>query len=170
MNALQRWTLCLALPCLVAAAPPARPAPGVPVAMLSQPGTPLDAAARSLVAQDLIGAARSGDRPLVLVGTAKLGAASDRPALFVQLQSPRECGSAGCSTVVYSWIGGRYQRVLDGATGRVAVAAARHRGMADLIADQEVYVWNGTAYASRDSAPNIDLRPRRGRGRGRTAG
>ncbi len=163
MNTLQRWTLCLALPCLAAAAPPARPAAGVPVAMLSQPGTPLDATARNLLSQDIAEAARSGDRPLLLVGTARLGAASDRPALFVQLQSPRECGSAGCSTLVYAWVGGRYRRVLDGVTGRFSVAAARHRGMADLIADKEVYVWNGTAYASRDPAPNVDLRPRRGR-------
>ena len=128
--------------------------------MQSRPGTPLDAVARNLV-QDLASSTRPGERPLLLTGTAKLGAASDRPALFVQLQSPRECGSAGCSTVVYAWSGGRYQRVLDGATGRMAVAATRHRGMADLIADKEVYVWNGSAYVSRDPAPNIDLRPRR---------
>ena len=165
MTTLQRWMLCLALPCLAAAAPPAKPDSGVPVAMQPRPGTPLDAAARTLVAQDLASSARSGERPLLLIGTAKLGAASDRPALFVQVQSPRECGSAGCSTVVYAWSGGRYQRVLDGATGRMAVAATRHRGMADLIADKEVYVWNGSAYVSRDPAPNIDLRPRRHRSR-----
>ena len=154
--------LCLAVPCLAAAAPPAKPDPGgVPVAMQSRPGTPLDAAARNLLAQDLGASARSGERPLVLTGTAKLGAAPDRPALFVQLQSPRQCGSAGCSTVVYAWSGWRYQRVLDGATGRMTVAATRHRGMADLIADKERYVWNGSGYVSSDPAPNVDLRPRR---------
>ena len=161
MTDLQRWMLCLAMPCLAAAAPPAKPDPGVPVVLQSRPGTPLDAAARNLMAQDLHDSARSGERPLVLTGTAKLGAASDRPALFVQLQSPRECGSAGCSTVVYAWSGGRYQRVLDGATGRMTVAATRHRGMADLIADKEEYIWNGSGYISSDPAPNIDLRPRR---------
>lgn len=156
MTPIRRLLACLALPLLLAAAPAA-----VPVAMAPRPGTPLDQAARALVADDLAQAARAGERPLVLLGSARLGAATDRPALFVQLQSPRECGSAGCSTAVYAWMSGRYRRVLDGATGRMSVGTARHRGMADILAGEEAYVWNGTAYASSRPAPNVDLRPRR---------
>jgi len=53
--------------------------------------------------------------------------------------------------------------VLDGAAGRIQVSAARHRGMADLVTEHDTYVWTGTAYASKDPAPNVDLRPRRPR-------
>ena len=162
MKTVQRRMLLAALPWL-AAAPAAAPAAGTPVALASRPGTPLDAMARSLVVRDLQEAAAKGERPLVLVGSARLGAAADRPALFVQLQSPRECGSAGCSTTVHAWIGGRYQQVLDGVAGRVAVATTRHKGMADLVADTDTYVWNGAAYVSRAPAPSVDLRPRRRR-------
>ena len=99
----------------------------------------------------------------MLVGSARLSAAaSDRPALFVQLQSARECGSAGCETVVFLWRNGGYTRVLDGVGGRVSVAGTRTGGMADLVTEHERYVWGGTEYRSTRPAPNIDLRrPRR---------
>ena len=146
-------------------APTAGAARGVPVAMAAQPGTPLDRTARSLVAQDLAEASRSNEAPLLLVGSARLGAASDRPVLFVQLQSPRECGSAGCSTSAYAWIkdgrgGGRWAKVLDGVSGQVTVARTKRRGMADLFVDAAPYAWNGAAYASVQPAPAVDLRPR----------
>lgn len=145
----------LALLGLLAAAPP----PRAPVPLLAQPGTPLDALARQLVAQDLQEAARRGDEPLVLTGTARLGAAKDPPALFVQIQSPRECGSAGCNTQVYSSVRGQYVRVLD-VNGPVTVAATRRRGMADLRTDSEHYAWDGTKYADVKPAPAVNLRPR----------
>lgn len=157
MRTTHRWLVLLALPLLLAAAP----APAVPVVFAHQPGAVLDRTARGLVAQDLAESVRAGERPLVLVGTAHLGAAADRPALFVQLQSPRQCGSAGCSTSVFAWTGGRYQKVLDGVAGRMAVAGTRHAGMADLQAGNETYAWNGKAYADTVPAPAIDLRPRR---------
>lgn len=150
---------CLALILLPAAA--AAPEPGgTPVALTAQRGTALDKAARTLVAEELALAARDGETPLVLIGSARLGAASDRPVLFVQLQSPRECGSAGCSTSAYVWSRGRYTRVLDGASGQIKVASTRHGGMADLIANSERYTWNGKAYANTRPAPTVDLRPR----------
>ena len=164
MNTLRRFACLLAVPLLAGAAPPARPAAGIPVTLSAQPGTSLDAAARRLVAQDLAEAQRAGERPLLLVGSARLDtAASGRPALFVQLQSPRECGSAGCNTTVYAWAGGGYRRVLDGVAGRLVVSGARHRGRADLVTDTETYVWNGTAYVDSRPAPNVDLRPHRSR-------
>jgi hypothetical protein len=127
--------------------------------MTAQPGTAVDRTVRSLVAQDLADAARSGERTLVLIGSARLGSATDRPALFVQLQSPRQCGSRGCSTSVYAWIKGRWTKVLDDASGRITVLPTRHSGMADLAANTEHYVWNGTAYANTRPAPAVDLRP-----------
>jgi len=133
---------------------------GTPVVMTAQPGTALDRTVRGLAAQDLADAARSGERTLVLIGSARLGSASDRPALFVQLQSPRQCGSRGCSTAVYAWIKGRWAKVLDDASGRITVAPTRHGGMADLVANTERYVWTGTAYADTRPAPAVDLRPR----------
>lgn len=147
---------------LVAAAPQ-RPPSGTPVPLQAQPGTPLDQAARQLAADDLAAAAGRRDKPLVLIGTAALG--GSRPALFVQLQSPRECGSAGCTTSVYVARGNGWTRVLDGTTGRLAVAPTRTRGMADLLTDTERYVWNGTAYHPTRPAPTVDLHPRRPRHR-----
>ncbi len=142
-----------------AAAPASKPA-GTPVVLMPQRGTPLEATVRRLVARDLAEAGRNGEAPLLLVGSARLGRAADRPALFVQLQSPRECGSAGCSTQVYAWVRGAYVRVLDGVAGPITVAPTRHGGMADLLTNNERYVWDGAAYRDARPAPNVDLRPR----------
>ena len=137
--------------------PPTGTSAGTPVLLQAQPGTPLDQAARQLVADDLAAANARGDRPLVLIGSARLG--GERPALFVQLQSPKECGSAGCTTSVYAYVRGNWTRVLDSATGRLTVASSRTRGMADLLAGDERYVWTGSAYRSTRPAPALDLRP-----------
>lgn len=153
--------LVLMLPAAAAAAAVSdRPGPaGLSVVMTPQPGTALDRTARSLVAQDLTEARRAGDRPLVLIGSVPLGAASERPALFVQLQSPRQCGSRGCSTSAFAWIKGRWTKVLDDASGRIALLPTKHGGMADLAANAEHYAWTGTAYANTRPAPAVDLRP-----------
>ena len=151
--------ICAAV--LLGAAAPARPPSGTPVILQQpQPGTPLDQQARSLVAQDLAEARAKGDSPLLLAGSARLGGPGDRPALFVQLQSPRECGSAGCSTSVYAWVRGGWKRVLDGTSGRLAVAATKTRGMSDLLANEEHYAWTGSEYRDTRPAPAVDLRPR----------
>lgn len=150
-------TLPLACLLLMGAAP-ATPRPGTPVPLQSQPGTPVDATARGLVADDLAAARSRGDRPLVLIGTANLG--GDRPAIFVQLQSPGECGSAGCTTSVYAYQHGGWKRVLDGTTGKLTVSSNRTKGWADLLTDEERYVWTGAAYRSTRPAPSVDLHPR----------
>ena len=98
-------------------------------------------------------------RPLLLVGTAKLGAARAPAAVFVQLQSPRECGSAGCNTAVYVRGKQGWRKVLDGVSGGVRVANTRTRGMRDLLSDTDRYVWNGTAYVNVRPAPQVDLKP-----------
>lgn len=148
--------LCAAL--LAGAAAPKKSEPGQPVVLRAQPGTPLDATARKLVADDLAASRSRRDNPLVVVGTADLG--GDRPAVFVQLQSEQQCGSAGCSTSVYAWERGAWKRVLDGTTGRLKVAAKRTKGHADLITDAERFVWTGSAYRSTEPVPALDLRPR----------
>jgi hypothetical protein len=162
---LARTALFCAALLLTAAAPakpppgaPARPStPGIVVKLQSQPGTPMDTAARLLVADDLSAAKARGDRPLVLTGTADIGA--ERPALFVQLQSRQECGSAGCTTSVYAWDHGGWKQVLDGTTGRLTVSSKRTRGRADLLTDEDHFVWTGAAYRSTAPAPAVDLRP-----------
>jgi len=134
----------------------------VPVPLSRQPRTWMDTAARRLMVQDFAEARRAGEIPLLLVGSARLGsAAGDRAALFVQLQSPRECGSGGCNTSVFVWRNGQWGRVLDGVSGKLSVARARTRGMADLLTDTEHYAWTGTEYRDVNPAPQIDLRPRR---------
>ena len=156
-----RILACLLLALPVAAAAVERPGPtGLPVVMTPQPGTALDRTARSLVASDLLAARRAGDRPLLVIGSVRLGTASERPALFVQLQSPRECGSRGCSTSAFAWIKGRWTKVLDDASGRIVLLPTKHGGMSDLGANAERYAWNGTTYANTRPAPAVDLRPR----------
>lgn len=140
------------------AAPPARR--GQPVTLASRPGTTLDAAARKLMAQDLNEARQARDRVLVLTGSATLGPASDRAALFVQLQSARECGSAGCSTSVYLWQGGAWKLVLDGVGGALTAGPGRSKGMLDLATGRDRFVWNGSQYVDANPAPAVDLRPR----------
>ncbi len=157
-----RLPVLLAAILLGAAAPAPAPGPApTPVPLSRQPRTWMDAAAQRLAAQDMAEARRSGEIPLLLVGSARLSTGpADRAALFVQLQSPRECGSAGCNTMVFLWRNGQWVRVLDGVGGRLSVAATRTRGMADLLTDKERYVWTGTAYRDANPAPQVDLRPR----------
>jgi hypothetical protein len=147
---------------LIAAAPPPRAIPaGTPVALAAHAGTALDATARQLVADDLAESRRAGERPLVLVGSAPLGTASDRPAVFVQLQSARQCGSAGCSTSAFLWRRGAWKRVLDGVGGKLSMLPSHTRGMADLTTGTARYVWTGQEYRDSQPSPAIDLRPRR---------
>lgn len=151
-------TAIVAAALLLVAAAPAKPPPGgTPVKLQSQPNTPMDTAARLLVADDLAAAKTRGDRPLVLIGTADIG--GERPALFIQLQSKQECGSAGCTTAVYAWDRGGWKQVLDGTTGRLSVSPKRTRGRADLLTEKERFVWTGTTYRSTTPAPALDLRP-----------
>ena len=145
---------------LLGAAAPTKPPPGTPVLLHAQPGTPAETTARTLAADDIAAAKARGDNPIVLIGTADLG--GERPAIFVQLQSPRECGSAGCSVGVYAWERGSWKRVLDASSGRLTVSRKRTRGRSDLYADSEHFVWTGSAYRSTRPAPAIDLRPKTG--------
>jgi len=154
---MSRCALLLLAPLLLAAAPEPVSAP-VPVALRAQPGTPLDQAARRLSAADLASAQQAGEPPLVLVGSARLGPAAEQPILFVQLQSARDCGSAGCSTTAYRAEGGTWRKVLDSVSGPITVLPTRHNGFADLKVGDDRYAWNGTAYGSLSPAPALDLR------------
>ena len=162
MRPVRAWLLALLLaaPLLGGAAPQL-----TPVTLSAQPGTQLEKTAKILVARELAEARRAGDTPLVLVGAATLGqGANDRPAVLVQLQSSRECGSAGCSTSIYHWRQGAWRRVLDGVAGNLAVSSQHTRGMADITSDGVRYVWTGTRYHDPRPAPKVGLRPRTPRG------
>jgi len=138
------------------------PLPTGPVVLKSQPRTALDATARRVAAADLFDGTPGA---LLLIGTQTLGTAGTGPALFVQVQSSRSCGSAGCSVSVYLPNGNTYTKVLD-AVGQIAVAPGVHRGMHDLLVGaNDRWVWNGTAYADTLPAPKVDLRPRKHRTR-----
>jgi hypothetical protein len=133
-----------------------------PVTVTPQPNTEIDSTARSIVADELARALAGGDAPLVLVGQARLGRPKDQPALFIQLQSARECGSAGCSTSVYLRRGNAWAVVLDSVGGVIKVDSVRHGGMRYLLVDGDGrWVWNGSTYRDTRPAAKIDLKPKR---------
>ena len=140
--------------------------PAGPVTLTAQPGTPLDATARRVAAADV---ADGGPGALLLLGTQRLGSEGTGPALFVQVQSDRACGSAGCSTSVYLPTKAGWRRVLDAVSGQVVVEAAEHQGMHDLLVGKsDRWVWNGRVYADTLPAPQVDLRPRHPHGATKT--
>jgi hypothetical protein len=84
---------------------------GSPVVLESQPGSEADRLARQLMAREIGRARAGGADPLVLVGMARLHDADE--VLIVQIQSPGECGSGGCSTVSFKNAGGRWIKIMD---------------------------------------------------------
>ncbi len=155
---IRRALLLSAAMLLAAAAPPVLTGP---VKLAAQPGTPLDATARQVAAADL---GDGGPGSLLLLGSQHLGTAGIGPALFVQVQSPRSCGSAGCSTSVYLPTKAGWIKVLDAVSGQVVVEPAQHGGMHDLLVGKnDRWVWKTNAYADTLPAPQVDLRPRRPR-------
>lgn len=132
-------------------------APARPVLLTAQPDSPLDATARTLTRYDLEQAAHHGDRPLVLIGSARLDPKSKEAALFVQLQSASLCGSAGCSTSVYLHRGDDWLKVLDSVSGPIRVLGTTHGGMYDLMVnDDDRWIWNGNGYRDTLAAPAMD--------------
>ena len=131
-----------------AEAAPAKGASGAPVVLRRQPGSALDAVARTLNADDLAAAARHGEKPLVLIGSASLSSGDANMALFVQVQSASLCGSAGCSTDVYLKRGGHWHKILDSISGPIVLLPTTHGGMKDILVDgSDRWVWKGTTYA-----------------------
>ena len=149
--------LAAALMATAAAAPAAHT-----VTLTQQPGSALEATARTLAAQDLADATKHGETPLLLVGSASLASGQHRhakSALFVQVQSASLCGSAGCSTSVY--VGDRHgwRKVLDSISGPIKVDAKAHAGMHDLLVHtRDRWIWNGSSYVDTLPAPAVDLR------------
>ena len=170
-----RKHLTLLALCAAASAPPASASPasaspasaasrhrhaahetGAPVLLSRQPGTAQDHAARMLNAQDLRGAARHGEQPLVLVGSAPLSGGGGDPALFVQLQSASLCGSAGCSTSVYLRHDRAWRKVLDSVSGPIRVMKKKHGGVHDLLVGKnDRWIWDGHVYQDSLSAPPL---------------
>src|ERR1700712_3377537 len=132
-------------------------ASGAPVILTRQPGSAQDRAARMLNAEDMQGAARHGETPLVLVGSARLSQQNRVPALFVQLQSASLCGSAGCSTSVYLRHNRAWKKVLDSVSGPIRVMGESHDGMHDLtVGKNDRWVWDGHVYQDTLAAPPLD--------------
>jgi hypothetical protein len=118
---------------------------GAPVELTARPGSETDRLARQLMARELKKARAYGEEPLVLVGMGRLNDAHE--VLFVQLQSPGECGSAGCSTVSFRYTGDRWIRIMDTVGSTVRIDASHHRGMPDLIVgERNRLIWDGIKY------------------------
>ena len=119
---------------------------GTPVELTARPGSEADRLARHLMARELERARAHGEDPLVLVGMGRLNDVGE--LRFVQLQSPGECGSAGCNAVSFRYMGDRWIRVIDTVGGTTfQIAASHHRGMPDLIVEERNrLVWDGTKY------------------------
>ena len=127
------------------------------VKLAPMPGAPLEATAKQVAAADIEDGGRGA---LLLLGSQHLGSAGTGPALFVQVQSARACGSAGCSTSVYLPTRTGWTKILDAVSGNVVVEAAEHAGMHDLLVGKDDrWVWNGRVYADTLPAPQVDLRP-----------
>ena len=139
-----RSTVTAQPPPAVAVKAAAKPIASVPILLAARPGTATDRIARQLMAHELAQTRRMGENPLVLTATARL---ANSDVLFVQIQSNRECGSGGCSTVSFKKTKGKWTRILDTVGGTIRVADSRHRGMPDLIVkDSERMVWDGARY------------------------
>ena len=150
--------LCAALLLAAAGPAPTSTVPTGPVKLAPMPGSALEATAKQVAASDV---ADGGAGALLLLGSQHLGTAGTGPALFVQVQSARACGSAGCSTSVYLPTAGGWTKILDAVSGNVVVQPGAHRGMHDLlIGRNDRWAWNGRTYADTVPAPQVDLRPR----------
>ena len=97
------------------------------------------------MAREIDRARADGADPLVLVGMARVN--DEDELLFVQLQSPGECGSGGCSIASFKYVDGRWVRIMDTIGGTVQIARRSHRGMPDVIVkDGSRLIWDGTRY------------------------
>ena len=114
---------------LIAAAAPAPSVPLGPVPLTSQPLSKLNATARAVAGQDI---EDGGSGALLLLASQSLGTAGTGPALFVQVQSDRACGSAGCSVSIYLPGKAGWTKILD-AVGTVSVLPTIHGGMHDML-------------------------------------
>ena len=123
----------------------AQAAPGALLVPTGQPGTQADQVVRQLMARELAESSRSGETPIVLVASARLGAARE---------SARECGSAGCSTVSFRFTHGTWAKIMDTVGGPIRLTAMCHRGMSDLVVQPTSRpVWDRQQYADISILP-----------------
>lgn len=122
------------------------------VTLKAMPDSPLDQVARSLNQDIIDDSSRHHDTPLFLIGSAPLSLHKGDEGLFVQIQSPRLCGSSGCTTSVYLHRGTEWVNVIDAVNGDITVLHTRHKGMYDLLIDNnDKWIWNGHTY--QDTMP-----------------
>ena len=111
---------------------------GAPVELESLPGSLADGIARQLMASDIASAKKRGENPLVLVG---MGWLNDREEmLFVQLQSPSECGSAGCSTASFKNVNGRWVKTIDTVGGPLRVSTNPATGVSEVVVTSDTRI------------------------------
>lgn len=148
LTALTLGGIFLSAPSLAAKTATHKTRPGSsPVILKSLPGSPLEQAARSLNKDIIEDSAHHHDNPLFLIGSAALSPRKGNEGLFVQIQSPRLCGSSGCTTSVYLHKGTQWITVMDAVNGDIAVLSTRHKGMYDLLVDKnDKWIWNGHTY------------------------
>ncbi|MUG04287.1 hypothetical protein GM556_01825 [Bombella sp. ESL0378] len=148
-------TLTSLLPAMAKTAPHAYRAPSTtPVELTAHPGTELDKQARALNADLLDDAARHHDQPIILTGTARLSPRQKETILFVQLQSYRLCGSAGCTTSIYRKAGNDWETLLDSVNGTIRITRRYHNGMADLLINgNDRWVFDGQHYQDTLNSP-----------------
>ncbi|MFT9458904.1 MAG: hypothetical protein ABF611_05020 [Acetobacter orientalis] len=127
-----------------------------PVIMTNQPGSALEAEARTLNSDDMAAAARHHETPLLLIGSAPLSDGGKNIALFVQVQAASLCGSAGCSTDVYLKDGKGWTKILDAVSGPISLLPTKHEGLRDILVDtSDRWVWKNGAY--QDTLAATDL-------------
>jgi hypothetical protein len=154
-NRLPRMILGLCALMLLSAAAPAILVG--PVTLAPHPLSKMYFTARDVAKQDIDD---GGSGALLLLASQSLGTAGTGPALFVQVQSQRSCGSAGCSVSIYLPTKAGWTKILD-AVGTLAVLPTVHDGMHDMLVGKgDHWVWNGRAYADTIPAPQVDLTPR----------
>lgn len=125
-----------------------------PVILHEQPGSKLNEQARALNADVLQDAARHHDRPIILIGTVPLSSAPQDQALFVQLQSYRLCGSAGCTTSIYRQKGQQWETLLDAVNGSISILPSSHNGLSDLLIDgKDYWFFDGKSYQDTENTP-----------------
>lgn len=118
-----------------------------PIILKAAPGTKLDKIARTLNADLLKDDALHHNNSVVLVGTHALSPHKKNKALFVQIQSARLCGAAGCTTSIYLKKNDNWVTILDSVNGNISLLPSKHHDFYDiLIGHGDTWIWNGRNY------------------------
>lgn len=125
---------------------------GKAVLLKEDPGSSLDKIARSLNSDLLKDDDLHHDNSVILVGEKNLSPSTKNKALFVQIQSARLCGAAGCTTSIYLNKEHHWVTILDSINGTISLLPSKHHGFYDLLINNEDrWIWDGKEY--NDTSP-----------------